>query len=101
LTVVLITEAVVQAVERLAQKDDVFSFKVESKHGVSLYHSSPAGVDQDNADDDSEEGDDDIEEKQHPVEDIGEENEEDEYTANDIEEAIEEEDGVERHKDDN
>jgi hypothetical protein len=36
LTVVLMTEAVIQAVERLAKKDDVFSFKIESKHGVSL-----------------------------------------------------------------
>jgi hypothetical protein len=33
-TVVPITEAVIQAVELLAKKDDDYSFKIESKRGV-------------------------------------------------------------------
>jgi hypothetical protein len=51
LTVIPITPAVIKAVETLAKRDDVYSFKIESQKGVLLYNSSTAGVDDEDDED--------------------------------------------------
>ena len=60
ITIVPITPAVIQAVEALALRDGVASFKMETKHGVVLYDAATAGVQQtpqneDESDDESDE----------------------------------------------
>lgn len=95
-TVVPITEAVIQAVELLAKKDDVYSFKIESKRGVHLYDSSTAGVDNEEDQDDLEEAQNEedasviasVSEEDVPVEDI---EEYDQEVDQDDDEKIEEE----------
>jgi hypothetical protein len=71
-------------VDLLAEKDDVYSFKIESKHSVHLYKSLTAGVDIEDDQDDQEEAQNEkdasviasVSEEDVPVKDIKEEDQE-------------------------